>query len=56
MFSVLPINKLLGAFTYSVDDYLNLINLSKEMLTVGMVNASELIDFEASIHTGIYRV
>ena len=55
-FRFLPVKKFLGAFAYSTDEYLNLINLPSSIPIAVMVNSADLLDFQDGVDAAVNQL
>jgi 4-hydroxy 2-oxovalerate aldolase len=55
-FRFLSVNKFLGAFAYSTDEYLNSLNLPKGVLLAVMVNVSEIIQYKYGVDSAVTKL
>jgi 4-hydroxy 2-oxovalerate aldolase len=55
-FRFLPVNKFLGAFAYSTDEYLKSLGLPKHVQVAVMVNASELVQYKYGVNSAVSKL
>jgi len=55
-FRFLPVNKFLGAFAYSTDEYLTSLNIPDNISVAVMVNVSEIIQYKHGIVSAVTKL